>query len=136
MIDAINKMPRYWLIRLLLALQVAIFSATSLYQPATQMYKLIAASGGQIYVFVLMLIALIAVLDTIVNDIFPAGWHFKWALRHRHLIYMLLAIGTLMMAITFWLQAPGALGAYSSLGVICAFSGAVAVLDMFARHQS
>lgn len=135
MIDDINTLPRYWLVRLYLALSVVIFTGTALYQPDTQIYRMISLSGGQFFVFALMLLSLIAMLDAVVNDMFPDRYRLKWAMRHRHVIYMMIALGTFSMAYILWSLSGRPNGAALHLILSSAMATTIAFLDVFARHR-
>lgn len=130
-----NTLPRYWLVRLYLALSLVILCVTALLQTGTQLYRQVSADGGGLYVITLGAISLIGALDAIVNDMLPDRWRLPWARRHRHVIYMLMAIGSFSIAYMLIIGAGMLTGASAQLILNTLVATLIAFLDLFSRHR-
>jgi hypothetical protein len=135
----ISTLPRYWITRLYVALSALTSILVSWLEPQALTHKLIDASGrqGWAVVAILAAICLVAIADVIVNDLLPDQFKMVATKRHRHLIYIALAMGIFCtsyvfvagdgsrfrpLVLPFWLD-----------GFIAA---AVAFLDLFQRHRA
>lgn len=56
---------------------------------------LFASSGGAISIVLMASLAVLALLDVIINDILPVRFHFKFPIRIRHLVFCMLAASQL-----------------------------------------
>jgi hypothetical protein len=130
-------MPRYWLVRMYIALSVLTNVLIICSEPHALAHRVVASSGvlGWLCVGALGLLACLALADVVVNDLLPAHINLPVARRWRHLIYMLLALGLVSITgvivaaigpttllLTFWLDAS--------------VSVAIAFFDLFSRHRS
>lgn len=129
-------MPRYWLVRLYVALSVLCTVLIICTEPNSLVHQVVAATGvhGWACVIALGVLASLALVDVVVNDLLPAHINVPLARRWRHLVYMLLAMGLVSITgviaagvgmtpllLTFWLDA----------GV----ATAIAFFDLFSRHR-
>ncbi|RYF54975.1 MAG: hypothetical protein EOO27_22300 [Comamonadaceae bacterium] len=53
--------------------------------------------GGLIAICLLGVLALLGILDVFINDILPERYSLRWTHRHRHVVFMLLAIGQIAL---------------------------------------
>ncbi len=129
------RLPRYWLTRLYCALSAATNVITSI-EPRSLTAQVVSATGGagDYWLAALGAVALVAVLDVIVNDLMPEGYSLGRTRRYRHLTYMALAVllcglasatyttvGWTTLLITWWVDA--------------AMATTIAFVDLFARHR-
>lgn len=132
-----RPLPRYWFTRLYIALSVLVSVTITIIEPTTLAHRLILGKAGYVgwlSLLTLGVIAVLAVLDGIVNDALPARFVLPTAKRYRHLVYVALSLG--LVGITYviasragysplmwsyWLDATAAI--------------VVAYLDLFSRHR-
>lgn len=135
----INSLPmrRYWLVRLYLALSVLTVSLIACFEPRTMIYMLIAQSGpiGWWCVLALACVAALAACDVLVNDLLPEPCRFAFAMRNRHIIYMLLALGLVSTGYVIARQA-GVTAFHARLLLDASVATLIAYFDVFARHKS
>lgn len=123
------------LARTSIASVILMLSGMILTEPASLLSIVVRGSGtlGRPAMWALALIALIACVDVIINDMLPPRFTMDWARRRRHLIYLAMAL---------LLTALAAVVAYFSiyspmlwvfLATYAVLSAAVAYLDLFSR---
>lgn len=127
--------PRYYFTRLYVALSILVNVVITATEPQALGYKVLTETGplGWLCVGILGCLALIAVMDVLINDLAPEAWHLPTAIRWRPITYMLLATGiasyvfVIIDAVGFtWLTLTYFLDA--SVAVV------VGVLDLFYRR--
>lgn len=134
----ISTLPRYWITRLYVGLTTLCAIFVTSHEPEAISYKIIQASGDQGWrmVYLLGVIAGLAVVDVLVNDLFPERFKIEVAKRNRHLIYIGLATG--IFSISFVLLSDAG-GWYRPLVLSYWLHGSVAALvaflDLFQRHR-
>ncbi len=130
-------MPRYWLVRLYVALSVLANVLIICTEPQALAHRVVAMSGssGWLCVGALGLLACLALVDVVVNDLLPAHINLPFARRWRHLVYMLLALG--LVSITgVIVSAVGMTTLLLAFWLDAAVSVAIAFFDLFSRHRS
>lgn len=129
-------LPEFWYSRLAVALGVAGLAVVAAFGEGTLLHRVVAASGpaGTYCTVALALLAGLAMLDVLINDIAPRRFTFDLAKDNRHLVYMGLAVGTFSLA--FVIQQHSGLNAMHVLIFIqSGLAVGVAFLDLYARHQ-
>lgn len=127
---------RYWLSRTYLALSTLVITSLGCFEPNTMFYMLIQQSGdaGWYCVFALACLAIIALVDVVINDLMPDCFCFPFVRDNRHLIYMLLSLGLMSTAMVVFKR--------SGLSVVDArlildsiIAATIAFSDLFYRHK-
>ena len=132
--ERIKLLPMYWFGRLYVSADVAIISLIACFGKDTLSYRIIELSGPEGFWCVLALacIALLGVLDVLINDLLPELFHLKTVKRHRHFLLMGIAIGSLsvagIVAMTVGLSVLHISLALPVFGATC-----MAVMDVYAR---
>ncbi|CAN5857208.1 hypothetical protein BH11PSE13_BH11PSE13_12060 [soil metagenome] len=135
----ISTLPRYWITRLYVALSTVMSIIVSWLEPGALTHRLIDRSGEQGWVMVglLAVVCGFAIVDVVVNELLPEKFKLPTAKKHRHLIYMALAMGIFCMSYVFivgeggWFR-PLVLPFWLD-GFVAA---AVAFLDLYQRHRA
>lgn len=122
--------------RLFLAALCMLVVAISFFEPNSMSYALVRIGRwpAQICMFALLAMSLLALADTVVNDMLPEPYVFKTGWRFRQGVWMLIAVtftglgfvtmrmaDSYLMALVYWLYAWR-----------CA---AVSFLDLFYEHR-
>jgi len=134
----ISTLPRYWVTRLYVALSTVTTIVVIWSEPEALTHRLISQSGspGWWLVGLLAVIALIGVVDVVVNDLLPEHIRLDCAKRYRHLIYAALSMGLVCMCFVF---VAGSGGWFRPLLTPfltdAAFAALIAFLDLFQRHR-
>jgi len=131
------RLTDYWSARLLLCMYVLTTSLISWADPRTLVSELLVQSGqaGWLVLAALICLSLVGLLDVVINDFMPKPLTLNFVHRYRHLLFMAIAIGSVLvsgviatsagwtvMLLKFWLDAAAA----------CA----LAFLEMFPRHRN
>lgn len=92
---------RFWLARLHVALSTFVIATITITEPLSLSSQIITRTGplGWACVMTLAGLSLVCAADVVVNDLLPDKCVMPSALRWRHLLYMLLALG--LVSITF-----------------------------------
>ena len=130
-----HKLPRFWLCRLYLALNVLFLAMTAGYEPRALLYGAVRGGGsdGVWWVAMVGLLAIVSLFDSVINDLLPAKFQFVWAKNRRHVIYMAMALGLMCMAYVVAVSS-GASVVHLFIVVSVVVSVAVAFFDLFNRH--
>lgn len=134
----ISTLPRYWITRLYVALSTLTTIAVIAWEPEALTHRLITQSGppGWWLVGILAAVAIVGIVDVVVNDMLPDRFHLRCAKRSRHLIYVALSMG--LMCLTYVFIAGGG-GWWRALAmpfwIDASFAALVAFLDLFQRHR-
>lgn len=93
------RASRKWLARTIVALDLLVSCAIVFTEPASLLHSIVTKAGptGKFALAALALVALAALIDVLVNDMLPQKYVLQCAIRHRHLIYMLISLGCLSM---------------------------------------
>lgn len=89
-----TNLPRGSLIRTYFSLQ-ALHTAFSGFFESKSLHFLVTQQAGQLGVYVVAFagaLGLVALIDTVVNDLLPPKYSFNNGLEHRHLVFMFLAL--------------------------------------------
>jgi divalent metal cation (Fe/Co/Zn/Cd) transporter len=81
-----------------------------------------------------VLICILAIVDTFINDILPNKYQFKQAYNFRHVIYMALALISFSLSAGLLVTFGGSI-LVGRLWLDSLVATVVAVLDIFARHR-
>lgn len=128
-------MPRYWLVRLYVAMALISNSLVAWLEPASLTAQALRASpAGWIDVALLFALGLVMVVDIAINDYLPPQISMPVAREARHWIYMAASLGTFGLTYAI-LKDRGYTALLLSYWVDGAFAAAVAALDLFARHR-
>lgn len=123
-----------WFSRLLIAANTLVGVAIVLGEPDSMSGRVVAQAGlpGYIGVVCLGCAALAAIVDAVVNDLMGAHRTLETTYRHRHLIFMTIALGSL--SVLFALAKAHGWNYVMLHYVVCAASAvAIAVLDVRER---
>ena len=117
---------KFWLSRLIISLEVLVLVVViSWWEPQSLTGRAIAASGHHAWLLLAALggCCLVAIADVVVNDMMPARFSLKTALRWRHLGFMGMALllgvisvvvvvaqGFTTVMFAYWLNAVLAVG--------------------------
>lgn len=96
-----EPLPRYWLSRALIAFLSLSAVLVSMREFETYTHKVLIAPDpviGSVCMIIMGVIAVLALLDVLINDLSPEAWRLRFARQHRHVVYMSLAIGNAMVA--------------------------------------
>lgn len=106
------------------------------YEPYGMGYSLMQGGGKSavICMAVLLSLSVIALLDTVVNDILPEPYTFKLACRYRQRIWLLMGVtfAGIAFVITRSDRSYWTAGMYVLFGLRCA---AVSFLDLYYEHR-
>ncbi len=100
-----------WMTRLYLSASVVVTAVIALADPTSQHRQAIEGgnafiTGGGIASMVgLLLVALAGIADVVINDLLPSRFSITCTHRHRHVLFMLMAIGQASM---MWMLVHGA----------------------------
>lgn len=121
--------PRFWLARLHVALSTFVIALITITEPLSLGNQIITRTGalGWLCVGALAGLSLLCAADVLVNDLAPDAFRMPFALRWRHLLYMLLALG--LVSVTFVVSA--AIG-FTTMFFIYWLDAAAAVFLAFA----
>lgn len=120
-------------LRFYVSASVAVTAAIAGWDPYSQHRFAMAEDGygGLIAMSLLGLIALAGIVDVLINDVLPDRYSMRCTHRHRHVVFMLLAIG--QVALVLALVKSGDLKPSASRYVLDAFMAAwiavIGVLD-------
>lgn len=111
--------------RLFMALLTLSMVGFAAWQPETSAFWFAYSDTvGSISLIVLGVLAVVALLDVIINDLLPEGFHFKLALKVRQSLWMVIAITYMAYAFVnvkigfeLWLAAVYVLCAGRSVGI-------------------
>ncbi|MEO8527290.1 MAG: hypothetical protein ABI460_21340 [Caldimonas sp.] len=125
--------PQYWLARLYLCCSVLLTTAFAWVLPVSAQKVALDAIGPEAWWVLggVTAIAVVGIVDSIVNDLMPERYHFRWADRRRYQVFMVLA---LLLWTLVWLCQHGPsvllIARYALDGTACVL---VAVFDTVAR---
>jgi len=133
----VSTLPRYWISRLYLALSTLATIGVIWLESDSLMHRLITQSGpaGWYLVGILAFVAIVALADSIVNDLLPDRYRLKAAKRYRHLVYVAIAMGLASMSYVFLAVGGGWRPVVLPFWVDTMFAAMVAFLDLFQRHR-
>ncbi|WP_395055179.1 hypothetical protein [Polaromonas sp.] len=126
---------RYWMTRLYLATNVLALALAAVFDSSTLAHRVLIESGaaGMWAMQALAVVAVVGLADCLVNDLLPDRFILRWSFRHRHLVYMALALGLVSISyITAKNYGPSTVHVFYMLHA--AFATFVAFFDLFARH--
>lgn len=85
-----------WIARLYVSASVLVTGLIAAFDPESQHREVLMSSGelaGSLALIMLIGVALAGIVDVAINDWLPARFDLPWTHRHRHVVYMLLAVG-------------------------------------------
>lgn len=129
-------LPQFWFGRLYIALHVGVIALVACFGDGTLMHKVVLASGPEGFWCILALAAVsaVAVADVVINDLLPARYALTAVKRHRHYVYIALAIGLTSLAFVIAKQV-GLSTLHSSVALGVGGAAWIAFLDLYARHR-
>lgn len=124
-----------WLARLLVAGNAILACLLILQEPSSLLHQTIERAGltGQIAVSALVGIGLLAVVDVLINDLLPARYELQCALKYRHTVYMLIALGCLSLIFVI-VKSHGPSSSLIHYGMVALASMILAVYDLRDRY--
>lgn len=135
-VTASPALPRYWMDRLYCACAILATLLITWAEPASLLHRAIARSGpeGWWCVGALCVLAALAGLDVVVNDMLPPRFSLPGTERFRHVLFLALGMG--LLSVTYVLaEAVGFSPVLLLLPVHAAFTVAIAFFDLFHRHR-
>ena len=119
-----------WLARLLVAGNAILACLLILQEPASLLHQTVDRAGftGHFAVSALVVIGFLAVFDVTINDWLPPHYELRCALRYRHTIYMLIALGCLSLMFVI-VKAHGPSSSLIHYGMVAAAAMVLAVYD-------
>jgi hypothetical protein len=123
------------LLRAYLAIRALLLVVGLLADPTNLARRAVDTNGliGWVAITVLGAVALVALFDVLVNDLCPDRFVLPSFIRHRHLVYMALALGSMSMCLVAYRGGAQSLVPY--LWTDAFFAAAVAIVDLLARHH-
>lgn len=84
-----------WLVRFYVSASVAVTAFVAGWDPTSQHRRVMLEDGhgGAVAIFLLAAFALAALVDLLINDLLPERFSLRCTHRHRHVVFMLMAIG-------------------------------------------
>ncbi|MDP3228532.1 MAG: hypothetical protein Q8N13_11225 [Acidovorax sp.] len=85
-----------WIARLYVSASVLVTGLIAAFDPDSQHREVLLSSGelpGSVALALLIAVALAGIIDVAVNDWLPPQFDLPWTHRHRHVVYMVLAVG-------------------------------------------
>lgn len=85
-----------WIARLYVSASVLVTGLIAAFDPDSQHRDVLMSSGdlpGSLALILLIAVALAGIADVAINDWLPARFGLPWTHRHRHVVYMVLAVG-------------------------------------------
>ena len=136
-IDVLRAVPQYWFARLYVSLSIFLTTATVLFgrsgEPPNAWHEhMDPTSAG--FVWLLMLLSVVTVVDVAINDMMPGRYCFNRAKNNRHLLFIAMAIvETAVLTISV---GSGSFQVYHlRLALQIAGASALACFDLVARHS-
>lgn len=123
------------MLRAYVAVRALLVVMNMLIDPHTLTRKAVDSTGpvGWFAVSALGAVALVALIDVLVNDLFPERFSLPSFFKRRHLVYMALSLGLMSMCMVAF--RGGAVAAVTYFWVDACFACGVAIADLFARHH-
>lgn len=124
-----------WLARLLVAGNAILACLLILQEPSSLLHQTVDRAGltGHIAVSALVALGFVAVIDVIVNDLLPPNFELRCALRYRHTVYMLIALGCLSLMFVI-VKEHGPSTSLVHYGMVALASMLLAVYDLRDRY--
>jgi hypothetical protein len=85
-----------WIARFYVSASVLVTGLIAAFDPDSQHREVLMSSGdlvGVLAMTMLIAVALAGIVDVAINDWMPARFDLPWTHRHRHVVYMVLAVG-------------------------------------------
>lgn len=128
--------PQYWLARLQLSCWVMLSTSYAWFLPVSAQRTTLDGIGMEAWavLFCVSGMAFLCFVDSLLNDVMPDRFHLRWADRHRHQLYMTLAI---LLWLLVWMNGthnpnPLLLAGYGLQGSFCVI---IAIFDTVARYK-
>lgn len=124
-----------WLARTLVAANAIIACLLVLQSPSSLMHQTIdqAGTAGHFAVSMLVAMGFVALIDVFINDLLPAQYKLRCALRYRHTIYMLIALSCLSLIFVI-VKSHGPVSSLMYYGLVSLAATAIAVYDLRDRY--
>jgi hypothetical protein len=132
-----RRLPRYWLSRLVIALEVLfLIVIVSWFEDASLTARAIDQTGRYGWALIAALFAscAVALVDVLVNDIMPVRFMLPTALELRSLGFMAMAILLAMIGVLVAF-AHGFTPLLFAYWLNAALAAGIAFFDLFARHR-
>lgn len=128
-------MPRYYMVRLYIALSILTNSLVGFFEPMSPgAWVLRSSHAGWLWLSALFAMGLFSLADVIVNDLMPERYSLDALRNQRHTGYSAVAMATLGLSYVV-LHEYGYTAQLLTYWVDAAFALSVAYLDLRARHR-
>lgn len=122
---------RKWLARVVVAVTLLISVALAIQEPGSLMHMTIDRAGfpGRLAICALVFVAVLALVDVVINDIMPKQYVLKCARRWRHTVYMLMSLGCLSLIFVI-IKSHGPSAVLVQYGIVAFAALFIAIFDI------